>query len=37
MAAAVLCLVSPAGAYVTGQTLPVDGGWVTTAPALPLG
>jgi NAD(P)-dependent dehydrogenase (short-subunit alcohol dehydrogenase family) len=31
IAAAVLFLSSPRSAYVTGQTLAVDGGWVTTA------
>ena len=35
VAAAVLFLSSPDGAYITGQTLSVDGGWVTTAPTLP--
>jgi NAD(P)-dependent dehydrogenase (short-subunit alcohol dehydrogenase family) len=33
VAAVVLFLSSPASAYVTGQTIAVDGGWVTTAPS----
>jgi len=34
VAAAVLFLSSPQSAYITGQVIPVDGGWITSSPSL---